>query len=179
MKPIFKSLIIVCVSLLFNKSFAQSSDTTMFNRIVNDTNVHSDILLGYCNYDGLKNSIPFKIFWDIEYSSYEIKSQILDSIKTNLSAFTFKIVFGSWCDDSRQNVPRFVKIMQYLDIQEENIQIIAVDKKKKAGIIELEQYYILKVPTMIVYRNGVEIGRIIENPIISLESDLKTILMSY
>lgn len=160
------------LSFSFHLGFGQKS----YNIIINDTNAHSDILYGYCNYQGLKSSIPFKIFWDIE-SAYEIKTPSLDSIKTNWDEITITIVFGSWCDDSRMNVPRFIKILQFLDFPEERVNIIAVNKKKKADPIQTEELNIQKVPTFIIYRNGVEIGRIIENPIITLESDLKSILM--
>jgi uncharacterized protein (DUF1015 family) len=48
-----------------------------------------------------------------------------------------------------------------------------VDRTKTVEKMELE---IEKVPTFIVYRNGEEIGRIIETPIKSMEEDLYEIL---
>jgi hypothetical protein len=54
--------------------------------------------------------------------------------------------------------------------------IICVDKDKKAGDVSLEGMDILKVPTIIIYHNKRELGRIIETPQTTLEQDFLTIL---
>lgn len=176
MKIIFK-LLIVCILVSTSISGkAQQSDTLQINRIVNDTNAHADILYGYCTMDALKNSLPFKMYWDFEYTNYPVDTKVLDSIHGDLREISIKIVFASWCDDSRQQLPRFIKVLENTDFDLSKLNIIAVDKMKKAGEIKLHEYDIVRVPTFIVYRNGVEIGRIIETPLQSIEKDLLLIL---
>jgi len=50
--------------------------------------------------------------------------------------------------------------------------MVAVNSSKEAGLIDLVNYSIQKVPTFIIYRRGHEVGRIIETPFTTLENDL-------
>ena len=54
--------------------------------------------------------------------------------------------------------------------------MIAVDKNKKAGNINIKKYNIEKIPTIILYRNGKEIGRIVERFTNRPEADLLNIV---
>jgi hypothetical protein len=56
------------------------------------------------------------------------------------------------------------------------IDIIAVDRKKQASDVDMTPYSIEKVPTFIFYKNGKEVGRIIETPHTTLENDMQLIL---
>jgi len=81
-------------------------------------------------------------------------------------------VLGTWCSDSQEQVPGFFKVLDKIRFDKKNVQMIAVDSAKEAGIIDLVNYNIQKVPTFIIYRKGREIGRIIEKPYMTLEKDL-------
>jgi hypothetical protein len=74
-------------------------------------------------------------------------------------------------------VPRFLKILDTTDYPEENLLMIAVDSKKQASGLDITAYDIERVPTFIIYKEGKEIGRIIETPVQSLEADLQKILL--
>lgn len=166
---------------IVNRTLAQQSQSQTasnnFNKVLYDTNARADILCGFCTLDGLKQSSTFKIFWDIEQKEYTYKSEILLKITPSmLEDISIVVIFGSWCDDSRMNVPRFMGILDFLKFPLERVNIIAVDKKKKVETMNLEEFKIEKVPTFIIYRNKIEIGRIIENPKLSLEADLLKIL---
>ena len=43
-------------------------------------------------------------------------------------------------------------------------------------LAEYDQLEIQRVPTFIIYKNNIEAGRIIENPVTSLEQDMVNIL---
>ena len=87
-----------------------------------------------------------------------------------------KIVLGTWCIDSRREVPRFVKILDFIEFPSDKILFINVDEEKKGLSDEVQGLEINFVPTFIVYENGKEIGRIIETPFMSLEEDLINIV---
>ena len=99
------------------------------------------------------------------------------AVSATLSAYghdyEIVIVMGSWCGDSKEQVPRFYKIMDSFDFPESNIRLLCVDKKKTAQNYEEEisDYNISFVPTFIFFRDGKELGRIIETPVESLEKD--------
>jgi len=83
---------------------------------------------------------------------------------------------GTWCSDSRREVPNFYKILDKLNYPDNKITLINVDRKKNGIEIDVSKLNIELVPTFIVYRNNTEIGRIIETPNESLERDLLKIL---
>ena len=67
--------------------------------------------------------------------------------------------------------------MGALHIPEERINLIGVDREKQSSV-DLSQLNIEYVPTFIVFYKGKELGRIIENPRISLEADLLQLLQN-
>lgn len=89
----------------------------------------------------------------------------------------FVVVMGTWCSDSRLHVPPFYRIMETLRIPENRIELIGVDRQKQAPV-DMAPLHIEYVPTFIVFYKGKEIGRIVENPTISLEKDLLQMLQS-
>ena len=56
--------------------------------------------------------------------------------------------------------------------------VIAVNKNKKAEGTDVDILNIEKVPTIIFFKNGEELGRIIETPNESLEKDMLKIISS-
>ena len=86
------------------------------------------------------------------------------------------IVLGTWCPDSRREVPRFMKILDIWNFPVADITFIGVDEMKKSPIGDFDKLDIQRVPTFILYRKNIEAGRIIENPVTSLEQDIGNIL---
>jgi hypothetical protein len=89
---------------------------------------------------------------------------------------TIKIILGSWCSDSRREVPRFMKILDLWKFPFDKITFIGTDINKISPIGDYESLAIERVPTFILYKNNIEAGRIIEVPKTSLEQDMVNIL---
>jgi hypothetical protein len=130
-----------------------------------------EIYVGETSRTKLENEIldNFQLYYD----SYEVDTIVIQSLAKINKDFSIIIVLGDWCSDSEMNVPIFFRVIDSAAIENVNIQIFCVDRTKTVEKMELE---IEKVPTFIVYRNGEEIGRIIETPIKSMEEDLYEIL---
>ncbi len=109
------------------------------------------------------------------FLDYQPDKFALASIK-NLDNVEIYVFFGSWCSDSQEYVPRFVKILKTLSFPEERTYYIAVNREKQDPEGLATEKMIEKVPTFIVIRDGLEIGRIVEQPDKSLEKDLAAIL---
>lgn len=99
--------------------------------------------------------------------------QLRESIGDDLSIL---IVMGTWCPDSRREVPRFMKIVEKTGFPVERIVFVGVDNTKLAPVGGFDTLNIERVPTFIFLRNKVEAGRIIETPVTSLEQDMQSIL---
>ncbi len=79
---------------------------------------------------------------------------------------------GTWCSDSRREVPRFKKILDLLNYPAEKVKIFAVNRDKKIEKEDISGLRIEFVPTFIFYSDGKETGRIVETPYKSLEADM-------
>ncbi len=111
------------------------------------------------------------------YDDYKFNDEAVKKLtEISKEGLTIKIVMGSWCPDSRREVPRFMKILDYWKFPAESITYIGVDDSKFSPVGEYDKLDIQRVPTFILYKNNIEAGRIIENPVTSLEQDMVNIL---
>ena len=91
---------------------------------------------------------------------------------------TVKVLFGTWCHDSKREVPKMLKIFEAYGLEDNNISLIAVNPKKNEPLKTINQFNLEFTPTFIFFRNGEEIGRIVEKPNQSLLEDFKLIISS-
>ena len=56
--------------------------------------------------------------------------------------------------------------------------MLAVDRDKKAGDCDINYLKVELFPTIILYKEDIEVGRIVESPRKSLEEDLVNIIFS-
>ena len=165
-----KKLIVVFFVLLSSGIIAQE-----VNKVISDPDVKSDILLGRCNREGLK-SAPFKAYFDAGYDKYAADEDIVKQLKKKTGDIKILIVLGTWCDDSREQVPAFYKVLDGMKFPDSHVEIIAVNRKKTGGDVDVTGFNIERVPTFIFYRKDREIGRIVEKPSSTLEKNMLLIL---
>ena len=169
--------IIFVVLVLCNFLPAQNKNlpTEQTNKIVTDTVSGMPMLIGQCTREAFQDS-SFKWWWMSEYDLYKVDSTNLNEIKDGLKNVNVKLVMGTWCSDSRREVPRFFKILDSVNYSSDNVKIICVDEDKHAEDNELAGLKIDLVPTFIFYKDGQELGRIVESPKETLEKDMLKIL---
>jgi thiol-disulfide isomerase/thioredoxin len=140
-----------------------------------DEKSESPMLLGrHSRIDFMDSS--FVGWFNEEFDSYKIDEECLSPIKEKMNDVKTTIVMGTWCSDSKREVPHFYKIVDFLKYDESNIDLICVDRAKVGVADEVDGLNIELVPTFIFSKDGEEIGRIIEAPIETLEIDLANIL---
>ncbi len=147
------------------------------NKKIEDPYRHQQVMLNQCTREGLISLEEFKASYESNYQSYTVDSTQFESLKPLLADKKITIVLGTWCGDSKFQVPHFLKITDALEFPADHISYIAVDGQKKAENGLIDHLNIQRVPTFIVFnQEGKEIGRIIERPQESLEKDLLKIL---
>tara|TARA_B100001059_G_scaffold161760_1_gene161359 strand:- start:128 stop:562 length:435 start_codon:yes stop_codon:yes gene_type:complete len=112
----------------------------------------------------------FKVGYD-DYVPSEVKELKDDNVKV-------VIFFGTWCHDSKREIPKALKIFNDIGINDKNIELIAVGLDKKEHLGRASKLNLVYTPTLIFFRGSKEIGRIIEKPVISLEKDIELIISS-
>jgi tetratricopeptide (TPR) repeat protein len=141
-------------------------------------------LIGSVNRDGFIKK-PFSTWFVTGYESYQPDQKIIDQIKksaliegNNLNVTVF---MGTWCSDSQKQIPRLYKILDEIGLSSDRVSVHALGivphefRKTHDGIAE-NDLNIYRVPTIILRKNNIELGRIIETPAETLEQDLLTIL---
>ncbi len=143
------------------------------NKKIHDQARNKDVLINVCTREGITIFPEFKEMYDPIYAAYVPDAATMIELKKLVKKEKIKIVFGTWCGDSKVNVPNFFKVLDALQFKEKNVEIIAVDGSKKAENGIIDGLDIQRVPTFIVYdKKGKELGRIIEHPKATLEADL-------
>jgi thiol-disulfide isomerase/thioredoxin len=88
-----------------------------------------------------------------------------------------EIFLGTWCGDSRREVPRLWKAIDAAGgTVPFQIHYVGVDRQKKEPAAEIAREGVRFLPTFIVRRDGREVGRIVETSPNGVESDLLALL---
>ncbi len=117
--------------------------------------------------------------WREERERYQPKSELLAILATAKLRYRVTVAMGTWCGDTRDQVPRLLAIQAALGDKSPfgTPRLIGTDRTKQApaalypfGDVELS-------PTIVVSIEGHEVGRIVETPTSgSIEGDLVRIL---
>lgn len=133
-------------------------------------------ILGYFNPARLRDE-PYSVWYLKGYDDYQINTEAINNLlDISKDGIKIKVVMGTWCPDSRREVPRFMRVLDAWQFPMTDVTFIGVDDSKNSPVGEYTTLNILRVPTFIIYKNNIEAGRIIENPVASLEQDMVKIL---
>lgn len=165
-----KKIFIVLFLMLSIKGMSQQT-----NCMTKDAANGKPMLIGYCTREAFSDS-SFAWWFNSEYNMYEVDSTALKNASEKLKDDGITIVMGTWCSDSRREVPRFYKILDYLGYPSDKVKLIMVNRNKKGSSDETDGLNIERVPTIIFYENDKELGRIVEYPQESLDKDMVKIL---
>jgi thiol-disulfide isomerase/thioredoxin len=126
---------------------------------------------------GSLNPSVFDEIWAEEWSAnkkaYNPDAQIIDQLRNINKTVVVNVVLGTWCADSKQLVPEFLKVAALSGI---NFELIAVNREKDCPLQDCSTWDIKYVPTFIVLVDGVEAGRIVETVNKSVEADMLRII---
>ncbi len=163
------------LTLLFFYSISIISFSQPINRSFEGANGRIK-LLGVASLDRLAEE-PFAEWYLKNYSEYEVAEVNVDLSKAD----SITVFMGTWCGDSKREVPRFVKILDAAKYDLSKLKIVCLNtgfqNYKQAPEREERGLNIHRVPTIIFHNDdGGEIGRIVEEPVVSLEEDIIEVL---
>lgn len=134
---------------------------------------HKQYLKGYYSYEQYQKEAKWKRFVD---DRYHPKEAVLDSIAALgiQDSLRMEIYLGSYCHDSKREVPRFYRFREHMPVNQ--IEIICLDTTKIDEKGMAKAAGVQKIPTFIIYDGERELGRVVENPKGRLEARLYEIL---
>ena len=133
------------------------------------------ILVGSLTRASLKTA-PFAEWFESQYAKYEPNRADIDKLREPIKGLSLEAYFGTWCGDSRRQIPRLLKVLDAAGFDETRLAMVGLsgrdmEFKQSPGRPERKRL-VHRTPTIVVLRGGVEIGRIVETPATTLEADL-------
>lgn len=93
---------------------------------------------------------------------YKNNAALVEAFKQKKGQFHLVIFAGTWCHDSQQIIPKYFSCLEEAGIPDSAFTIVATDRNKTT-VGNLHQLFgITLVPTVIVMKEGKEVGRITE-----------------
>jgi hypothetical protein len=113
--------------------------------------------------------------WDAERIGSEPDEAALDRLRATSGNYTVWTVLGSWCSDSRREVPRLQRVLEEVGGDRFRHRLIGVDRTK--WIVEpgelgdvIGARAVELVPTIVVVDEyGQEVGRVVESAEVPIE----------
>ncbi len=112
------------------------------------------------------------------FENYKPRKKPLNYIRYRLKHYQMVVFMGTWCGDSHEIIPKLERIIGIIDYPMAQLSMYGVDRSKKTANAGEKKYNITLVPTIILFRDGKEIGRITETAHKNIEIDLANIIKS-
>ena len=154
MKPIFLgTLMLICL----HNVFAQSPYISLKDGDHPEQHILNGIITKYA----LQNDSTYK-WYGSSQNSYSPAEGTVAAVAGAKSKLQFVIFGGTWCEDTQFILPKFFKLQEQAGYPDAGVSLFAVDRTKKTIGGITDAFKISNVPTIIVMKDGKEVGRIVE-----------------
>lgn len=154
MKKIFFTLFVATV---FVKT---TSAQTFYSSIVDSNKV--TILNGIVSKAELESNKAFANWYPANQNAYQPTPDVLKAVQAAKDKYQFVVFGGTWCEDTQFILPRFFKLQTLSGVDDKRVSFFAVDRSKKVEGNITSAFGITNVPTIIVMKDGKEVGRVVE-----------------
>ena len=115
--------------------------------------------------------------WARLAKAYEPNIRAVDAIHYFSKPVRIRVFFASWNPDGKALAAAFLKTIEMADNSSVAVEWIGVSKDMKEPAETLRSAAVDKVPTFIVFVEGVEKGRVIGAPQFAIEEDIAALLL--
>jgi thiol-disulfide isomerase/thioredoxin len=96
------------------------------------------------------------------HTQFQPDSAFIQAMRWHKDSTKFILFGGTWCDDTQSILPRFFKLQELAGVPDSSISFFAVDRNKHSISNVPQAFGITHVPTIVLLRNGKELGRLVE-----------------
>ena len=93
---------------------------------------------------------------------YTPNALAVEGLQKNKDSIQLLVFMGTWCDDSHFIIPKFYILTDAAGFPQDRITLIGVDRSKRTFSNLADALNIKNVPTIMVMKNGKEVGRVVE-----------------
>jgi len=109
----------------------------------------------------LETDTSFK-WYATNYKSYKARPDALESLRKQADSVEIVAFMGTWCEDSHFIIPQLIALLDSAQFPKDKSSLIGVDRNKKTVGRLCQALNVTLVPTIIVFKNGKELGRVVE-----------------
>ncbi len=120
------------------------------------------VLRGLINKYLLENDTAFNKWYNFSKTLYGPDTATLSVMERAKGKVQFVVFGGTWCEDTQFILPKFFKLQEMSGVPDGMITLFGVNRAKNAMENIAEAFAITNVPTIIVMKNGKEVGRVVE-----------------
>lgn len=157
-RKISAGVILVILTMLWLQAHAQEAE-------------ENSVLRGPCSRDSLTQVWP-----EFEAGFELLDENAVADLRKHRRETEVLVFLGTWCSDSKREVPRFFQILDEINNPAFHVQLIGLDRSKRDAAGLAARFHIARVPTFIFRQGQEEIGRIVETPLRSLEENWAALL---
>ncbi|MCA9727903.1 MAG: thioredoxin family protein [Candidatus Eisenbacteria bacterium] len=130
-------------------------------------------LVGDISFEKLLEAKPDYVIASKKYTPDAAAVAALSKVATETQ---IEVFFGSWCSHCKHWVPPLIRVVEDASNPHFHISVHAMSEDQSQPADSIRKYDVSKTPTIVVVQNGQELGRIEEEPLISMEADLVRML---
>ena len=149
-------LISIIVMMIVNDANAQ----TPYINTVNDRK--ETVLNGIITKYAIANNEVLKTWYEANKNSYKPDTAVVAAMEAAKGKVQYVVFGGTWCEDTQFILPKFFKLQEQAGVADNAISFYGVDRAKKTLGNLNDAFKITNVPTIIVMKDGKEVGRVVE-----------------
>lgn len=153
MKKIFFLLLLNSLVLAVS---AQDTEITV------ESNTGMKIIKGFFTQKDIVSDPSF-YWYEPNRTGYAPQQSVVHAMKAQKDSVHYMVFGGTWCSDTQNILPKFFALTDAAGIAPAHITLIGVDRSKKTIHHLTEAFNVTRVPTIIVMKNGIETGRVVEH----------------
>lgn len=150
-----RSLPLICALVLSITSFSQNQYQVLVERPNEKT------FKGIISREVLLSDTSFHWYAD-NLKGYKPNTAALEGLQKQKDSIQLIVFMGTWCEDSHNVIPKFYSLTDAAGFPQDRITLIGVDRKKQTLSHLSDALHVKNVPTIMVMKNGKEVGRVVE-----------------
>lgn len=121
----------------------------------------SKILKGIISRETLSGDSAFK-WLSLNMKPYPPEKEAAVKFARQKDSLQLLVFLGTWCEDSHVIIPKLFSFLDATGFSNDRVTVVGVDRNKKTISHLTDALHVLNVPTIIVMKEGKELGRVVE-----------------
>jgi len=120
------------------------------------------VLNGIVTKYALQNNDEFNKWYKSNQGYYTPADSIVNAMEAAKGKVQFVVFGGTWCEDTQFVLPKFFKLQEQAGFPDSAISFFAANRAKQTLGNIAAAFKVINVPTIIVMKDGKEVGRVVE-----------------